>query len=270
MLCRMYLLRHPDMVHIPYFLAGALVGFIVGMTGNGGGALMTPLLILFFKIPTPNAIATALWLAASTKLVALQVYQKQGQVDWPVAARLWLGSLPIALLTTLKIYTHPTTIKVAYLTKAVGGIVLCTAIGMLFSSKLVALAKKKSSAAQVSGPLQTSATILAGALLGVLVALTSVGAGTLGTVLLTLLYPIRMTPKRLVATDIAHAIPLATVSGIGYVVAGQLDHYLFVHLLAGALPGAIGGGLLAQHLPGRLLKRYVAFVLIGLALQMLL
>ena len=239
------------MIDTAYALAGALTGFIVGLTGVGGGALMTPILLIFFGLSPTTAIATDLWFVAITKLVGARVHHTNGNVDWQVAKRLWLGSLPMALLIVVIVSLGAQVAKVDWLTKAIGIVVLITAIGLLVAPKLVAYAKGR----RIGQPerfkaIQPTLTVISGGVLGLCVALTSVGAGALGSVMLLYLYPLRMTPHRLVATDIVHAIPLAVVAGLGYLFAGMVDWWMLASLLVSAIPTVLLGSLLAGRVPG--------------------
>lgn len=212
------------MIDTAYALVGALTGFVVGLTGVGGGALMTPILLIFFGVSPTTAVATDLWFSAITKLVGARVHHTNGNVDWLVAKRLWLGSLPMALLFVVIVSLGTEVAKVAWLTKAIGIVALITAIGLLTAPKLVAYARGR----RIGQPerfkdIQPALTVVSGGVLGLCVGLTSVGAGALGSVMLLYLYPLRMTPHRLVATDIVHAIPLAGVTGLGYLFAGMVD-----------------------------------------------
>jgi uncharacterized membrane protein YfcA len=258
------------MISWDYSAAGAVTGFLVGLTGVGGGALMTPILLLVFGIAPTTAIATDLWFAALTKIVGAAIHHQSGQIDWQVVKRLWTGSLPMALLVVLLLALGETISKVGWLNHAIGGIVIITAIGMLFSHKLMALARRKRTgdAARFKS-LQPALTVMAGASLGVIVALTSVGAGALGSVMLVYLYPLRMTPHRLVATDLVHAIPLAIVAGLGYLIAGKVDGHMLLSLLAGSIPAVILGSLLAQRATASWIKRVLSLVLILVGLKTL-
>lgn len=251
------------MIDVSYAVAGALTGFFVGITGVGGGALMTPMLLLLFGVAPTTAIATDLWFAAITKLVGAAIHHDAGQVDWQVVRRLWVGSLPMALLVVLIVSLGNPIAKVAWLTQAIGGVVLITAIGLLFAPRLYALARGR----RLDNPVQFKAaqpilTVIAGATLGICVALTSVGAGALGSVMLLYLYPLRMTPHRLVATDLVHAIPLAVVAGLGYLFAGLVDWAMLLSLLAGSVPAIIVGSLLARKVSGRWIQILLAAVLL--------
>ncbi len=253
-----------------YSVAGALTGFIVGLTGVGGGALMTPILLLFFGVSPVTAIATDLWFAAITKIVATVIHNKKGQVDWQVVKRLWSGSLPTTALIVLLVSFGASFIKFNWLNIAIALVVFITAIGLLFAQKLNAFAMHhRTEHAQKFKLLQKPLTILAGAILGLFVSLTSVGAGAIGSVMLLLLYPFRMTPHRLVATDIVHAIPLALFAGLGYLIAGKVNYEILISLLLGSLPAVLLGSLLASRLPARILQIILAGVLIVIALKIL-
>lgn len=253
-----------------YSIAGAFTGFVIGLTGVGGGALMTPILLLLFGISPATAIATDLWFAAITKLVGARFHSRADQVDWQVVKRLWMGSLPMAVLVVIYISTHQAIEKVDWLSQAIGVMILITALGMLLSPMLQKLARNQ----RISFPsefkhAQPTLTVVSGALLGIVVALTSIGAGALGSVILMYLYPLRMTPHRLVATDIVHAIPLAVVAGTGYLFAGLVDWMMLASLLLGSIPAIALGSLLAARAPGRLIQVLLAIVLMAACAKLL-
>lgn len=258
------------MIDTAYVLAGTLTGFVVGLTGVGGGALLTPILLIFFGVSPTTAIATDLWFAAITKLVGARVHHTNGNVDWQVAKRLWLGSLPMALLIVVIVSLGAQVAKVDWLTKAIGVVVLITAIGLLVAPKLVAYARGR----RIAQPerfkaIQLASTVVSGSGVGLCVALTSVGAGALGSVMLLYLYPLRMTPHRLVATDIVHAIPLAVVAGLGYLFAGMVDWRMLVSLLAGSIPAVLLGSMLVGKIPGRGVQVALALVLLAAGVKVL-
>jgi uncharacterized protein len=258
------------MIDTAYALAGALTGFVVGLTGVGGGALMTPILLIFFGVSPTTAIATDLWFAAITKLVGARVHHTNGNVDWQVAKRLWLGSLPMALLIVVIVSLGAQLAKVDWLTKAIGMVVLITAIGLLVAPKLLAYARGR----RIGQPerfkaIQPVLTVISGGVLGLCVAFTSVGAGALGSVMLLYLYPLRMTPHRLVATDIVHAIPLAVVAGLGYLFAGMVDWWMLASLLVGSVPSVLLGSLLAGRISGRAVQLVLALVLLAAGVKVL-
>lgn len=252
------------MIDLAYASAGAFTGFVVGLTGVGGGALMTPILLLVFGVSPTTAIATDLWFAAITKLVGARIHNQGGEVDWQVVKRLWAGSLPVALLVVLLVSLGSPLGKVEWLTHAIGFVVLLTAVGLLLAPMLAAKARAR----RLDTPakfkaMQPALTVAGGAALGLCVALTSVGAGALGSVMLLYLYPLRMTPHRLVATDLVHAIPLAMVAGLGYLFAGMVDWQMLLSLLAGSIPAIIAGSLLARRTSGRKLQVLLALVLLS-------
>jgi uncharacterized membrane protein YfcA len=246
-----------------YILCGALTGLLVGLTGVGGGALMTPLLILFFHIDPLVAVSTDLWFASLNKIVGLLIHQRHAQVDWSVVRRLLLGSLPVTVIILLMIFSGVEFSKSVSMTRGIGAVVLLTSIGLFTSPWLFRQARQtRIDQPVVFKRLQGLATIAFGAALGACVAITSVGAGAIGTLVLMLLYPLRMSPKKLVATDIAHAMPLALVTAIGYTLLGVPDLGLLQLLLYGSIPAVIAGSLLTQRFSARLVQLLLAGVLL--------
>lgn len=258
------------MIDLSYALAGALTGFVIGLTGVGGGALMTPMLLLFFGVAPATAIATDLWFAAVTKLAGARVHHARGNVDWQVVKRLWLGSLPVAAVIVLLVSNGVRVQKIGWLTQAIGVVLLLTAVGLLAAPALKAVARNR----RLTRPrrfkrVQPALTVAAGALLGLSVTLTSIGAGALGSVLLLYLYPLRMTAHRLVATDIMHAMPLAVVAGTGYLIAGLVDWHMLASLLAGSIPSVLAGSLVAGRISARGVRLALAAVLFAAGLRVL-
>lgn len=258
------------MIEASFIVAGALTGFVVGITGVGGGALMTPILLLVFGVSPTTAIATDLWFAAITKVVGARIHHSAGQVDWQVVKRLWLGSLPVALFTVILVSFGNQVEKVDWLTEAIALVVILTGLGLLVSPwvRVFASAKRIEQPSKFKAA-QLGLTVFAGAALGLCVALTSVGAGALGSVMLLYLYPLRMTPHRLVATDLVHAVPLAVVAGLGYLLAGLVDWWMLVSLIIGSIPAIVVGSLLTKSMPGRLIQLALAIVLLSAGLKML-
>lgn len=231
---------------------------------------MTPILLLFFQVSPTAAIATDLWFAAITKIVGARVHHMNGNVDWQVARRLWIGSLPMALIIVVVVSLGVQMTKVDWLTRAIGVVLLITAVGLLIAPSLVAFARGR----RIGQPerfkaMQPVLTVISGAVLGLCVALTSVGAGALGSVMMLYLYPLRMTAHRLVATDIVHAIPLAIVAGLGYLLAGMVDWRMLLSLLAGSVPAVIVGGALNSRITGRWIQVALAFVLAAAGFKVL-
>jgi uncharacterized membrane protein YfcA len=193
------------------------------------------------------------------------MHQRGDRVDWQVARRMWAGSIPASIAMVSLVAAGVSLGRIQWLSSAVGFAVLVAAIGLLFAPALQRVARER----RIADPerfktRQPSLTVIAGAVLGALVSLTSVGAGALGTTLMLALYPLRMTPQRLIATDIAHAIPLAMVAGSGYLIAGLVDGRMLVSMLAGSVPAVLLGSLLAGRLSARWLRGALALVL-GLA-----
>jgi uncharacterized protein len=244
--------------------AGFGVGLLVGLTGVGGGALMTPLLVLLFGVAPATAVGTDLWFAAITKLAGSAIHNRLGGVDWGVARRLWVGSLPAALLTLAWLRDADARRLDAALLEALGWALVLTAAAMLLKPWL----QRRAGGAlpQLEGRALQVATVAAGAVLGFLVTFTSVGAGAIGAVCLFFLYPRRLTPARLVGTDIVHAVPLTVVAGTGYLAMGHVNAPLLGWLLLGSLPGIVLGSLLSRHTPEHWLRAAVALVvgLVGL------
>ena len=258
------------MIDLPFVVAGAFTGLVVGLTGVGGGALMTPILILFFGVAPATAVATDLWFAPLTKIAAVAIHYRTGNVDWQVVRRLWSGSIPVAIAVVVVMALGFRVERIDWLTKAIGVVVAVTAVGLLAAPALQRLTRER----RIAEPArfkkrQGGLTMIAGGTLGLLVALTSVGAGALGTVMLLAIYPLRMTPHRLVATDIAHAIPLAMVAGTGYLVAGMVNGAMLGSLLVGSIPAVIAGSLLAQRFSPGWLRVALAVVLIATAVKTL-
>jgi uncharacterized membrane protein YfcA len=252
-------------------LAGVLVGAIVGITGVGGGALMTPILVMLFGIAPHTAIGTDLVYASITKMAGFLVHHQHGSVDWQVVRRLAYGSLPAAALTLLWMTASAAgQRRSGAVMTALAVALLVTALGMLLKDWLHGLGR----AFRVAEPsrfkhLQPLLTIGAGVLLGVLVTWTSIGAGALGTVLLVYLYPLRMTASRLVGTDLAHAIPLALVAGLGHLAMGNVDAQLLANLLVGSIPGVVAGAFISTRAPLNVIRYAIALALTAVAIRML-
>jgi uncharacterized membrane protein YfcA len=251
--------------------AGLLVGTIVGITGVGGGALMTPILVLMFGVVPQTAVGTDLLYASITKMFGTAVHQGHGTVDWLVVRRLAYGSLPAAALTLLWMHhSNAHQVKSGVIITAVGIALLVTALGMLLKDWLHNLGRNL----RVSEPspfknVQPVLTVAAGVLLGVLVTLTSIGAGALGTVMLIYLYPLRLTPAKLVGTDLAHAIPLALIAGLGHLTMGNVDYRLLLNLLMGSIPGVLLGALVSTRAPLKFIRYAIGIVLGAVAFKML-
>jgi hypothetical protein len=244
-------------------VSGFFVGTVVGLTGVGGGALMTPLLVLLFGVAPATAVGTDLLFAAATKSGGAWVHARQGSVDWRLTGLLAAGSLPAAALTLalLALYVPGGLGAATGLIKAGLGIaLLLTAAALLFRRRLQAWAQRRGAAALPAGR-RDALTVLVGAILGSLVSLTSVGAGALGVTALLFLYP-GLAAVRIVGSDIAHAVPLTLLAGLGHWWLGSIDWSLLATLLVGSLPGIVLGSRLAPRLPERLLRPLLAGMLV--------
>lgn len=243
-------------------LSGFAVGVLVGLTGVGGGSLMTPLLVLLFGFKPATAVGTDLLYAAITKSGGSWVHHRHGNIDWGITGRLALGSVPAAgltvwLLAQLGIASHGAP---ALISVVLGFALLLTAASLIFRQRLLALAKRRPASADFRrhvGPV----TVLVGAILGVLVTISSVGAGALGVTALSFLYP-NLATRRIVGSDIAHAVPLTLVAGLGHWWLGTVDGVLLVSLLIGSLPGIALGAHFAARVPERALRGLLASVLL--------
>lgn len=250
--------------------AGLAVGFMVGLTGVGGGALMTPLLVLAFGQAPAVAVGTDLWFAAITKIVGGGLHHGRGNVDWQVLRRLCLGSLPAAVLTLVWLrYVGAQQVKEGLILNALGAMIVLTALAMILRKQVQAVGKSlRLGAAERFKHWQPALTVVAGGILGVLVTLTSVGAGALGAVMLSYLYPLRMTPRRLVATDLVHAVPLTIVAGTGHLLMGHVDGGLLGALLIGSIPGVLLGAHFSDRAPERFLRPAIAAVLVAVGVKL--
>ena len=252
-------------------VAGLLVGLIVGVTGVGGGALMTPILVLLFGVAPTTAVGTDLLYASATKVFGTAVHQRHGTVDWEIVGRLACGSLPAAALTLWWMHSTGTgNVRGGVIILALGIALAVTALGMLFKDRLHAFGTRLrlGDSARFKA-LQPGLTVLAGVLLGVMVTLTSVGAGALGTVMLVYLYPLRLNAGRLVGTDLAHAIPLTLIAGLGHLSLGNVNLGLMLNLLAGSVPGVLAGSLISARAPVKPVRIAIAVVLLFVSWKMI-
>ncbi|WP_313741246.1 sulfite exporter TauE/SafE family protein [Pseudomonas sp.] len=252
-----------DVGSFGFTIAGLIVGFIVGMTGVGGGSLMTPIL-LWFGINPATAVGTDLLYAAITKASGVWVHGRNKNIDWKITGWLSLGSVPAAALTLWFLSTlHADTSALnAVIKQGLAAVLILTALAILFKSRLQAFASRHAGDHyHLSGRSLNILTVVTGVVLGIMVTLTSIGAGALGTVALFLLYPFLVT-RRLVGTEIAHAVPLTLVAGLGHASMGNMDWSLLGYLLLGSLPGIY----LGSHLTGRISDAVLRPCLAGMLL----
>jgi uncharacterized membrane protein YfcA len=272
----------------PYLvLGGALVGFVVGATGVGGGSLMTPLLTLAFNVPAQIAVGTDLLFAAITKAGGAAAHARRGNVQWPITGWLVAGSVPAALATlgALHALQLDAAAFAAIVKRALGCALLLTATALVFRSQIrtlgVRFARRDARAVALAAAVDVGylpvavervarplPTLAVGAAIGALVTLTSVGAGVLGVVALLFLYPL-LPVRQIVGADIAHAVPLAFVAGMGHAALGTVDWTLLGTLLVGSLPAICVGAAVAHRLPERALRIALAAMLVGIGTKLL-
>lgn len=249
------------MLEFPYSVAGFAVGAIVGLTGVGGGSLMTPLLVLGFGVPPVAAVGTDLLYAGLTKLGGALSHGFKGHVDWRVAGRLAAGSVPATMLALALLAVLPPASATTRLivSTTLGAMLVLTALAIVLRARLVAWAQSRPRGGWLDHH-RGAATVATGAFIGFAVTLSSVGAGAVGVTALVLLFPALAT-VRVVGTDIAHAVPITLVAGLGHAFMGNVDGWLLASLLAGSLPGIFLGSHLAARVPERFLRSSLAGVL---------
>ena len=253
-------------------LSGLLVGILVGLTGVGGGSLMAPILILLLGVAPTTAVGTDLWFAAITKTVGGVVHHSLGEPDWQVVRRLALGSIPASIVTAFVLaQIDASQVKHGLIITSLGVLLLATAAATFAWGRVQKIALNLDpSAALAYRKRQPAYTVAAGAVLGSMVTVTSLGAGALGAAILMALYPMRMTARRLVGTDIVHAVPLTMVAGMGHLFMGNVDFGLLGSLLVGSIPGIVIGSLLATRLSATIIRPVLAVVLAITGIKMIL
>ena len=252
---------------ILYILAGAAVGLAVGITGVGGGSLMTPLLLLF-GFPFNVAIGTDLLYASVTKASGALAHKRQGTVRWRLVGILALGSIPASLVTSIllnRVFSDAGEYE-NLLTTSLGVMLILTSAVLLFKSRLSKPTQEDKENLRWINRHSTPITIFAGALLGVFVTLSSVGAGAFCAALLLVLYP-RLPAIQVVGTDIAHAVPLTLIAGIGHLALGNVNFLLLISLLIGSLPAIHYGTRIGARLPNKILQPVMATILMGLGVK---
>ena len=253
-----------DILHA---IAGFFVGVLVGLTGVGGGSLMTPLLVLLFGVSAQTAVGTDLLYAATTKMAGSAVHGWRENVNWKIVRRLATGSLPAAVLT-LVVLSHFGRINKSMehvILMVLGSMLIFTALAVAMQKRLIAWAIARS---PLEPPEAALRTVLLGAVIGVLVSVSSIGAGAIGVTALMMLYP-KLPVSRIVGADIAHAVPLALVSGFGHWLIGDVNGMLLGNLLIGSIPGVILGSLVSTRAPDGLLRPALALVMLVSGVKLL-
>jgi uncharacterized membrane protein YfcA len=254
-----------------YTLSGFLVGLIVGVTGVGGGSLMTPLLVLFFGVSPATAVGTDLLYASITKSMGGWVHAAKGSVDWKVVKLLALGSIPAAILTIalLKVLALEEKTLRSLVTSVLSVALLATATALLLKDWIKKIASRDDGTVyEIHHRYLPAATVMTGVVVGALVTVSSIGAGVLGTVAILFLYP-RLPAVKVVGTDIVHAVPLTAVAGMGHMALGTVDFVLLGSLLLGSLPGIYIGSHLSAKVPEKVLRPLLATLLLIIGLKML-
>ena len=249
-----------------YSLSGLLVGILVGLTGVGGGSLMTPILVLFFGIHPATAVGTDLLYASITKACGTAVHGGKKNVDWKIVGLMSVGSIPAALIAIGFIHHFGESREFAkFMQTLLGFALIITSILVIMRNRLIKYVQKQN---ELTVRNQAIMTIIVGVILGALVSLTSVGAGALGVTAMILLYH-RLPLVKLVGTDIAHAVPLTLVAGMGYFLVGSVDIEMLISLLLGSVPGIIIGSWLAPKLPERAVRYTLSTVLVLVGFKMI-
>jgi uncharacterized membrane protein YfcA len=251
-----------------YSLSGLLVGLLVGMTGVGGGSLMTPLLVLFFGIHPTTAVGTDLLFAAATKTVGTTIHSAGKTVDWRIVRRLAMGSVPATILCLAVIAYFGVASKTVtnLITLTLGVALILSSVTLMFKDGITHVIARLYPNFDQTNPL--GLTVGVGFVLGILVSLSSVGAGALGTIALIILYP-RLPIVRIVGSDIAHAVPLTLLAGLGHWYLGTINFGLLGSLLVGSIPGIIIGSFTARYAPEAVLKTLLSLILAVVGVKML-
>ena len=255
---------------VSYVVSGFAVGLLVGLTGVGGGSLMTPLLTLIFGINPAVAVGTDLAFASITKTAGTFAHRFKANVHWDIVRRLCIGALPAALLSAVALN------YVGALDKHIGQIirysialsVLLTVLAIIFRKRMQAWIARHPER-QLRGRRLAGATIVCGAVLGTLVTISSIGAGAIGATLLVLLYP-RLSPAEIAGTDIAYAVPLTAVAALGHWWLGSINWELLAMLLLGSVPGITIGSLASRSVPEKFLRGLLAATLTAVAAKLVL
>jgi uncharacterized membrane protein YfcA len=250
-----------------YSVAGFAVGLLVGLTGVGGGSLMTPILILLFGVHPASAVGTDLLYAAATKTAGSLVHGYNRTVDWRVVRHLAAGSVPLTVVTIWALSFI--NLNGAMARELIAGVLtvalFATALTLVFRDRIIA--RYATRLATLSSRQVDVLTVIVGAVLGVLVSISSVGAGALGVTALILLYP-QLPMARVVGSDIAHAVPLTLAAGIGHWWLGSINFDLLLPLLAGSVPGIVLGSYTVAHVPEKTLRLLLAATLVLVATKL--
>lgn len=263
---------------VEFILAGVLVGFCVGITGVGGGSLMTPILISLFRIEPHIAIGTDLLYAAISKFCGSFVHAKKLNIIWPIVLWLALGSVPASFIThwVLDNYLSQSTHYKAVLTTVLGFMLTLTGISIIFRTQIERFFKKfrhgddldTEQALQFTQSRKIYVVIM-GIILGIFVTLSSVGAGAFGIMALIIMFP-NLPMIRIIGSDVVHAVLLTSVAGIAHMTSGNVDFHLLGWLLVGSIPAIIIGTLISSRLPEKLIRKVLGITLFALGINFIL
>ena len=250
-----------------YVLSGVIVGALVGFTGVGGGSLMTPLLILAFGVSPTSAVGTDLLYAAATKTAGTAVHGFNKTIDWKVVFRLASGSVPMTILTVAFLYWLGIESKSAQalITKVLAVAILLTALSLLMRKPLMRLYDRR--IGELDPKITVPLTVIVGGILGVMVTISSVGAGAIGVTALVFLYP-KMQMQRIVGSDIAHAVPLTLLAGLGHSALGTIDFTILASLLIGSVPAIIVASMAAARVSENAIRIALAVVLLAVCAKL--
>lgn len=252
-----------------YIISGFAVGALVGLTGVGGGSLMTPLMIFAFNVAPIVAVGTDLLFAAITKVGGIWSHSRRGTICWNIVGWLALGSLPTAVISVylLDSARNVPGFEIDKLVNCALGVALVlTAFALYLKNSMHNTGESIKKLVPNWKRWRTPATILAGVMLGVLVPISSIGAGALGAAILLFLYP-SLPTVRVVGTDLAHAVPLTAVAGLGHMQMGTVDFTLLGYLLIGSLPGIFVGSHMSTIIPERIMRPILATMLLLIGMK---
>ena len=254
---------------LSFVISGFAVGLLVGLTGVGGGSLMTPLLTLLFGIPPSVAVGTDLAFASITKVAGTAAHRFRGTVHWDIVKLLCIGALPAAVISAMGLkYIGALNPEVGqFIRYSIAVSVTLTVIALLFKGKLLAWLNAHPEK-QITGAKLTAATVISGVVLGILVTISSIGAGAIGATILVMLYP-RLKPAEVAGTDIAYAVPLTAIAALGHWWIGSIDWNLLGALLLGSVPGITIGSLAARAVPEKFLRGLLAITLTTVAAKLI-
>ncbi|WP_407492036.1 sulfite exporter TauE/SafE family protein [Acinetobacter baumannii] len=258
-----------------FILAGMLVGFCVGITGVGGGSLMTPILISLFRIEPHIAIGTDLLYAAISKFCGSMVHAKKLNIVWPIVLWLAVGSIPASFGTAwvLEHYLSQSTHYKAVLTMVLGFMLTLTGVSIIFRTRIEKFFNKfrnkentQTENEQLAVQNKRTYIVIMGIILGVFVTLSSVGAGAFGIMALVIMFP-NLPMIRIIGSDVVHAVLLTLVAGLGHMSAGNVDFVLLMWLLVGSIPAIIIGTLISSRMPERLIRKILGITLFALGVN---